>query len=169
MKKLALFFFILLQYLITNNIYSQPSLPPRSFTVNATQALNFGTFCLNSLSSSGGSVQVDWQGNRSSTGQIILLNNNTWSPAIYEIKLCSGRNVIITYSPTTTLSGSNGGSLTLNIGPTEKGGYGSSFPVNYDCNFITPIRVGGTLIIGNNSANPAGTYSGNFSITFNQQ
>jgi hypothetical protein len=169
MKIKAILFCIMLQCLLSGNVFSQPSLPPRSFTVYATQALNFGSFCLNGLSGSGGTVQVDWQGNRSSTGQIILLNTNTWNPAIFEIQLCAGRNIIITYSPTATLTGSNGGSLTLNIGPTEKGGYGCSFPVNNDCNFVTPIRVGGSLTVGNNSVNPAGNYSGNFSITFNQQ
>ncbi|HKK42735.1 MAG TPA: DUF4402 domain-containing protein, partial [Bacteroidales bacterium] len=88
---------------------------------------------------------------------------------IFEISLCQGRSVIITYPPSVTLSGSNGGSMTLNIGPTEKGISGSVFQVNFDCNFITPLRVGGTLIVGNNSANPGGTYTGSFSITFNQE
>jgi hypothetical protein len=77
--------------------------------------------------------------------------------------------VVINYPVTTLLSGSNGGSVKMNIGPTEKGVSGTAFQVNTDCSFITQLRVGGTLVIGNNTANPGGDYSGNFIITFNQQ
>ncbi|NVN93907.1 MAG: DUF4402 domain-containing protein [Bacteroidetes bacterium] len=165
---LALFFNITLLFFSLQG-FSQPSLPNRSVNVTATQAIYFGAFCLETAGSSGGTVQLDWQGTRSSTGQVVLLNSDPYYPAIFEIQLCQGRNVIITYPPTTILTGSNGGSLTLNIGPTEKGGNGASFEVNNDCNFVTRLRVGGTLVIGNNSSNPGGNYTGSFSITFNQQ
>ena len=168
-KKLKLLLFYILFQFVFFQVFTQPSLPNRSVNVTATQAIYFGAFCLETAGSSGGTVQLDWQGNRSSTGQIVLLNSDMYYPAIFEIQLCQGRNVIITYSPTTILNGSNGGSLTLNIGPTEKGGNGASFEVNNDCNFVTRLRVGGTLIVGNNSANPGGNYTGSFSITFNQQ
>ena len=151
-------------------IFSQPQPPPRSITVTPTQSLQFGTFTLMNPNSGGGTVIVDWQGSRSAMGDVVLLPSNPPpSPAIFEVKLCQGRNVIITYSPTAILSGSNGGSVTLNVGPTEKGVSGSSFTINNDCNFITQIRVGGTLTVGSITANPGGYYSGSFSITFNQQ
>lgn len=150
--------------------YSQPGLPSRTVTVNCTQTLNFGSFCLVNNGSSGGTVTVDWQGNRTSTGQVMLLNSGP-SPqaAIFEINLCQGRLVVITYPSETILAGSNGGSVKLLIGPTEKGISGSAFQVNTDCSFITQLRVGGTLIINSNTANPGGDYSGSFSLTFNQQ
>lgn len=148
----------------------QPSLPPRNITVNSTQALHFGSFCLENSGSAGGTVTVDWQGNRTSSGQIYLLPTApAHQAAIFEISLCQGRSVIISYPQTIVLTGSNGGSLTLNVGPTEKGGNGSLFQVDGDCSFITQLRVEGTLIVGSNSANPAGTYTGSFSIIFNQQ
>jgi hypothetical protein len=163
-------FFVLLQLHCAFRLIAQPDLPPRQLTVNATQELHFGTFSLQSAGSSGGTVTVDWQGSRTSSGQIILLAEAPLhQAAVFEINLCQGRSVVITYSPSIVLIGSNGGSLTLNIGPTEKGPNGTSFQVNTDCSFITQLRVGGTLIIGSNGANPAGTYSGSFSITFNQQ
>ncbi len=168
-KYWKIFFFIAIQLLLLQKVFSQPNLPARSVTVIATQALHFGAFCLTNTGSSGGTVTVDWQGVRSSTGDIILLSTETYQPAIFEIQLCQGRNVTITYSPFIILTGSNGGSLTLLIGPTEKGVSGSSFAVSDDCNFITPLRVGGTLSVLSNLANPGGTYTGNFSITFNQQ
>jgi hypothetical protein len=33
----------------------------------------------------------------------------------------------------------------------------------------TAVNIGGTLIVGNAAANPPGTYSGTFYITFNQE
>jgi hypothetical protein len=146
--------------------YSQPPLPQRYLTVIATQEIHFGTFCLNGAS--GGTVTVDYTGNRSSTGDIILLSMAPAAqPAIFEIKLCQGRNVIISFNSTTTLTGSNGGLLTLDIGPTERGGNGAFFQTNNDCNFVTPLRVGGTLHVPGNAM--TGTYSGSFEITFNQE
>ena len=145
-------------------ISAQPDLPQRSITITPTQSINFGTFC---VTGSGGTITVDWQGNRSSTGGIIILASSTAQPAIFEIKLCQGRNVIITFDATTSLTGSNGGSLTLDIGPTEKGINGASFPTISDCNFITPLRVGGTLHVPGTAV--PGIYTGVFDITFNQE
>lgn len=170
-NSIHIFLNIMLLLILTISVTkAQPALPPRNIRVNATQALSFGSFCLGNAGSSGGSVTVDWQGNRSSTGQVYLLPVAPLAhAAVFEISLCQGRAVTITYPPSVVLTGSNGGSMTLNIGPTEKGVSGSFFMVNNDCNFITPLRVGGTLVVGNNSANPGGTYTGSFSITFNQE
>jgi hypothetical protein len=157
-------------FLLAITSYSQPVLPSRTVTVQSTQAINFGSFCLVNNGSSGGTVTVDWMGNRTATGQVMLLNSGPApQAAIFEINLCQGRLVVITYPSFTILSGNNGGSVKLFIGPTEKGLSGSAFQVNTDCSFITQLRVGGTLVIGSNTANPGGDYSGNFSITFNQQ
>ena len=144
---------------------AQPELPQRTLTVMPTQALHFGTFCI--TGSSGGTVTLNYDGSRSSTGDIVLLAMPPLAqPAIFEIKLCQGRNAIITFNSTTYLSGSMG-SLTLDIGPTEMGGNGAFFQTNNDCDFITPLRVGGTLHIPGSATQ--GTYSGNFEITFNQE
>lgn len=145
--------------------FAQPNLPQRSLTVTATQAIHFGTLC---VGATGGETTVSWDGSRSSTGDVVLLAMAPLAqPAIFEVKLCQGRNVIITFSPTTLLTNGTGGTLTLNIGPTEQGGNNASFATNNDCDFITPLRVGGTLIIPGSS--PPGTYSGSFDITFNQE
>lgn len=145
-----------------NISYAQPDLPQRTITVQPTQAIDFGTFYVISA----GTITVDWQGIVSTTGGVVSLSTASVRPAIFEIKLCQGRNVTITYDPTTTI---NNGTpyLTLNIGPTEKGDSGSEFPVNNDCNFITTLRVGGTLDVPGGS--PAGIYNGSFSMTFTQE
>jgi len=145
---------------------AQPDLPQRTITVTATQAIHFGTFCV--TGGAGGTVIVGFDGSRSSTGDILLLPiSPTAQPAIFEVKLCQGRNVIITFAATAILTGSNGGTLTLDIGPTEKGISGSSFTTNSDCNFITPLRVGGTLNVPGTAL--SGSYTGSFNITFNQE
>ena len=146
--------------------YAQPVLPQRAITVTPTQGIHFGTFCLTSIS--GGTITVGYDGSRNKTGNIALfMKAPTAHPAIFEIKLCEGRNVIINFDVTTILSGSNGGTLTLNLGPTEKGINGASFLTNSDCNFITPLRMGGTLLVPGTAI--PGTYTGSFAITFNQQ
>ncbi len=145
---------------------AQPVLPQRSISVAATQSMHFGSFCL--TGTGGGTIVLGFDGSRSSTGAIYLsaLAPNA-QPAIFDIKLCQGRNVAITYTPTTTLTGSNGGTFTLDLGPTERGVSGTWFPVNTDCSFITTVRVGGTLHVPGNS--PAGIYDGYFSLTFAQE
>jgi hypothetical protein len=144
--------------------YSQPGLPPRNISVTATQALNFGGLC---VTGTGGTVMVGWNGTRTSSGGITLLSSLSASPAILQIKLCQGRSIIMTFDPVTTLTGNTGGTLRLDIGPTEKGPSGSGFFSNGDCNFITLLRVGGTLHLPGTTI--AGTYTGTFAITFNEQ
>lgn len=142
--------------------FAQPGLPQRTVTVQPTQAIDFGIFYVLSA----GTISVDWQGNVSTTGGVVSLSSSSARPAIFDIKLCEGRNVTITYDPTTTLT--NGvQSLTLNVGPTEKGPSGSSFPVNSNCTFITTLRVGGTLDVL--AGTSSGVYNGNFSMTFTQE
>ena len=163
---LKLLFLITVLISCVNISISQPVLPQRSLTASATQGIHFGTFCLTGIS--GGTVTLGWDGSRSSTGNIALLTMSPSAhPAIFEIKLCEGRNMIITFDAFTTLTGSDGGSLTLDIGPTEKGPNGASFSTNSDCNFITPLRVGGILHIP--GAAVPGTYTGSFAVTVNQQ
>jgi hypothetical protein len=111
---------------------------------------------------------MGYDGSRSSTGNVTLLPTApTATPAIFEIKLCQGRSVIISFDAFTMLAGDNGGSLKLDIGPTEKGINGAHFSTNNDCNFVTPLRVGGTLHIPDLAL--PGLYTGSFAITFNQE
>lgn len=147
-------------------IHAQPNLPQRTITTTATQAIHFGSFCL--TGSGGGTVTVGYDGARSFTGDILLLSiSPVAQAAIFDIRLCQGRTVTITYDQPAPLTGNNGGSFNFEVGPTENGISGAEFPVISDCNFITTLRVGGTLTIPADS--PIGTYSGNFSMTFTQE
>ena len=163
---LKLLFLTIVFFFDISLFFAQPVLPQRTVTVTATQAINFGTFYI--TGSSGGTITVGYDGSRTSTGDVALLAiSPTAQPAIFEVKLCQGRNITVTFDATSFLSGNNGGSLTFDIGPTEKGGNNASFIVNSDCNFITPLRVGGTLHIPSGTV-ITGIYSGSFDITFNQ-
>lgn len=143
-------------------ISAQPALPSRQITVLPTQPIDFGVFVVNG----GGTIEVDYQGNVNDVG-VISVNTTTVTPAIFEIKLCQGRKVTIEYDYSVMLTGSNGGQLELIIGPTERGENGDEFDVDSNCDFITILRVGGTLIVPSNAV--PGVYSGSFPITFTQQ
>ena len=146
--------------------YGQPSLPPRSIEVNATQSLQFGTFAL--TGGAGGRVLVGYDGSRTASGSVALLAVAPYAqPAIFEVKLLQGRNININFSAITSLTGSDGGTLTLNIGPTDKGISAANFPTNNSRDFTTLLRVGGTLDIPSGAI--PGFYTGTFFITFNQE
>lgn len=146
--------------------YAQPTLPQRTITTTATQAIHFGSFCL--TGSGGGTITVGYDGSRTATGDILLLSKAPVAqPAIFDIKLCQGRKVTATYVQPADLTGNNGGSFTFEIGPTEKGISGCEFEVTSDCSSITTLRVGGKLTITGDQ--PVGTYSGIFSMTFTQK
>ena len=100
----------------TQWVKAQPVLPQRTVTAQPTQAIDFGVFYVISA----GTITVDWQGTVSTTGGVVSLSTATARPAIFDIKLCEGRNVTITYNPTTTLY--NGAEmLNLNVGLLKRG------------------------------------------------
>jgi len=146
--------------------YGQPALPTRSIEVNASQSLQFGTFAL--TGGGGGRVVLRYDGSRTTTGNVALLAVAPYAqPAIFEVKLLQGRNITIDYSATTTLTGSEGGSLSMTIGPTDKGISNANFQTTNSRDFTTLLRVGGTLEIPSNAI--PGSYTGTFFITFNQE
>jgi len=144
-----------------NTTYSQPSLPQRTVSATPTQPIDFGTFYVTSA----GTITVNWQGIVSTTGGVVIVSSVNARPAIFDITLCQGRNVTLTYSPTITIT--NGAtSITLILGDTEKGPNGTTFTVDTNCTFITTLRVGGTLDIPDGAV--SGVYTGSFSMNFTQ-
>ncbi|MFN8240597.1 MAG: DUF4402 domain-containing protein [Bacteroidales bacterium] len=163
MKRLITITFLAI--LVILSAKAQPTLPPRTLTVSATQPIHFGKFCV--TGPGGGTVTVNWDGTRSATGSIALLPGEpTAQPAIFNTRICWGRRITLTYDPITLITGSGGGTMTMDIGPTEKGLNGASFISAGDCNSINIIRVGGTIHIPANAV--PGFYSGSFTLTFSQ-
>jgi hypothetical protein len=145
--------------------YSQ-TLPPVPFTIytNPAQGLYFGAFF---TGASGGTVIIYPDNTRSVTGTVIQASlGYSFSAAIFEVEAIAGTRVGIVNGPDVTLTGSNGGSMTLHLG--------SSLPTSpFVCNVAPPSRtqvsIGGTLTVGNILSNPVGSYSGTFSVTFVQE
>jgi hypothetical protein len=155
-KVLFLTFFFCL-----NSMHSQPSLPQRTVSAIPTQPIDFGTFYVISA----GTITVNWQGSVSTTGGIVIVSSVNARPAIFDVTLCQGRNITLTYNPTTTIT--NGApAITLTLGDTEKGPSGTIFAVNSNCTFVTTLRVGGTLDIPDGAV--TGVYAGSFSMNFTQ-
>lgn len=141
-------------------------LPPRpmSVYVNPAQGLSFGAFY---HGTTGGNVIIYPNGSRSVTGDVIQASmGSMYSPALFEIEANPGTLVSILNSPDVILSGSNGGTMTLHIGNADPGSplITTALPPGH-----TLVSIGGTLTVGNSLANPAGNYSGTFSVTFIQE
>lgn len=143
-----------------------PPDPPRpiSVYVNPAQGMIFGAFF---LGNSGGSLILYPDGSRTTTGSIIQANlGYAVSPAVFEVEANPGTQITILNGPDVTLAGSNGGSIQLKIGAASTG---ASFITTAAAPARTQVRIGGTLIIGSPLTNPAGSYSGSFSVTFIQE
>jgi hypothetical protein len=137
---------------------------PGAMSVYTVQNMSFGTF---SQGLSGGTVTVSANGTRSVTGTIVPLNLGVQHfEAVFEVDSPQGSIISIINGPDATLTGSNGGTMTLKIGNSDPQ---SPFTIIDPQPIKTPVRIGGTLTVGNATASPPGTYSGTIYITFNQE
>lgn len=163
---LMMFLVVLFVVGFSNTTFTQPPPPPRPITlyVNPLQGLIFGAFF---QGPTGGTVTVNPNGSRVATGDLILANMGmSYSPAIFEIEANPGTLITIINGPDVNLSGSNGGTIRLQLGTASTG---KQFIASAVSPTRTEVRIGGTLTIGNTLANPPGNYSGSFMITFAQQ
>ncbi|SDF68212.1 DUF4402 domain-containing protein [Chitinophaga filiformis] len=156
---------LLLLIQVAQPVHAQEPPPrPISVYVNPAQGLIFGAFF---QGVTGGTVTVFPDGSRTVTGSIVQANLGLpFSPAIFEVEANPGTLISIMNGPDVTLTGSNGGTLSLHIGTASTG---SQFITNTTPPARTLVRIGGTLTVGPPLANPAGSYSGIFSVTFIQE
>jgi len=137
--------------------------PPKPITVRVRtyQPLTFGTFI---QSGTYGTVTVSPQGARTATGSVILPNmSSIVTAALFDVESIPGTLITISNGPDATLTGSNTGTVTLQIG-------GSNPPSPFiTTGNHTTVTIGGTLIVNALTVNPAGNYSGTFLVTFIQQ
>ena len=163
------YFFIVLLLGISGFCYAQiptDSLPgdPGGLYVYTVQNINFGAFA---HGNTGGTLTIAADGTRTATGDIILLNLGvSYYNAIFEIEGPPGAIISILNGPDATLTGSNGGSMTLKIG--------NSTPASPFNNTLAPpgrtsVSIGGTLTVGGAAAAPSGNYTGTIYITFNHE
>lgn len=150
-------FFILSFVILTTKANSQ-------ITITPVQAFNFGTFY---QGYTGGTVDISVNGSRSSTGDIILMNTSLDAAvAIFEIEAPVGSVISILQGPDALLTGSNGGTLKLQLGAANLSSpfTTTAIPPNY-----TRLQIGGKLIISSPAASPPGVYTGTFNITLNHE
>ena len=148
------------------SLLNAQTLPPRPIivTVNNSQPLAFGAF---TPGASGGTVTVSAAGGRSSTGTVILLNMAIIStPAMFYVRGNPGTLVSLLTGPSTIITGSNGGSLSLQTNNTYPA---SPFVITVPFQQQTTILIGGSLTVGNIALNPAGAYTGTIDVTFVQE
>ena len=154
----------LLLFVITFHKANAQENPPRPMALSLEQGLSFGAFF---QSLTGGTVIITPTGVRSTTGSIILVNQGyQYFPCIIQVQGNPGTVVHILNGPDATLTGSNGGSMTMQIGnsiPSDPIIITAAPPGG------TQVFIGGTLIVGNPLANPVGSYSGSFMIMFIQE
>ena len=93
--------------------------PPRPIAIHVSlaQGLMFGAFM---HGPSGGTVTVSPQGLRSATSSVVLLSlGYPFSPAVFQVEGNKGTLITIAPIPQATLTGSSGGTLTLNFDPPQ--------------------------------------------------
>lgn len=134
--------------------------PPRPISVVSIQGLSFGAFY---QSNSGGTVIIYPDGTRSVTGDIVQLSmGQSYFPASFEIDANPGTLISI-LGGSTTLYGSNGGSMYLQVGASSPV---SPFVTTAVYPARTSVTIGGTLTIGSPVENLPGSYSGTVQVTF---
>lgn len=136
--------------------------PPRPLIVSTIANIAFGAFY---QGPAGGSVVVNTVNTRSSTGDVVLFGGSAATSAVFRIQGNEGTLVTLLIGPDVPLAGSGGGSMMLHIGPTTPV---SPFVLTGVTPVILDLRVGGTLTVGAPASNPPGSYSGSFTIIFNQ-
>ncbi len=154
---------ILICFFAAGRVTAQ-EMPPRPIEVDFAQNLAFGALY---QGTSGGTVTVTTSGLRSATGTIILIGQGyLYNPAIFYVIGNPGTIVHILNGADAILDGDHGGTLTVQLGNTLPG---TPLILQVNPPLATQIYLGGTLIVGNPLANPAGSYSGWFSLMFIQE
>lgn len=146
-------------------IQAQPH-PPRPIivTFNPSQPLAFGAF---TPGLSGGTVIINPDGSRASTGSIVLFSlGYTYTAAMFYVRANPGTVISMLNTPPVTLTGSGGGTMSLQVGSSLPA---SPFVTTLPWPQQTTVLIGGTLTAGNIVSNPPGTYTGNFTVTFVQE
>lgn len=158
------FLLLLLILALSNSLIAQEP-PPIPLTITPTaQTMSFGAF---TMGAAGGTITINPDGSRGSSGDVILLNlSYSYTPALFELLANPGTMVTLLLGAPSTLTGSGGGTMSLQLATT--------LPLTPYVMSTTPptttlMYVGGVLTVQNIGLNPAGTYTGTYNITFVQE
>lgn len=165
LRKLIMLFCLFVCLMVFHIQADAQEQPPRpiAVTVSTAQHLRFGSFI---QAGANGTVTVTFDGFRTATGSIILPNmSSIVTPALFIVDAEPGTLITIVNGPTATLTGSNGGTISLQLGEANTGPRIITSPGSK----YTDVFIGGTLTIGSLMANPPGFYNGTFQVTFIQE
>jgi hypothetical protein len=140
--------------------------PPKPIVVTVTaQTLSFGAF---TYATTTGTVTINPDGSRSSSGTVIPLNlaGYPYTAALFQLVGTPGTVITLLQCPDVNLTRGGGGSMTLQIGASNPA---TPFVITTTPPSSTPLYLGGTLLVGTQAVNPPGSYSGTYLITFVQE
>jgi hypothetical protein len=159
---------VLICFFGTISSYAQENPPmPIEVEVRTARFLNFGAF---TTGSGTGTVHVSHDSRPTTTGDAIIINSQDITSALFDVYANPGTIInIMPASNSFELTGSNGGSLFVNIDDTD---FSTGLTFITRANSTTPneVYMGGTLNVSNvNAENPPGNYSGTIIINFIQE
>jgi hypothetical protein len=151
----------LLLMLVTIPGFAQENPPiPIEVEVRTARFLDFGAFV---TGNSTGTVHVSYDSTPTATGDVILINSQNVTSALFDVYALPGTIInIVPAASSFTLTGSNGGTMYLSIADSDFS-TGPTFITQGNPN--TPNEV----YVGVDSANPPGNYTGTIIINFIQE
>lgn len=140
---------------------------PIEVEVRTARFLNFGSFTTGNAT---GTVRVSYDSTPTTTGDVILINGQTVTSALFDVYALPGTVInIIPASNSFELTGSNGGSMLVTISDSDFS-TGPTFITQANPNSPNEVYVGGTLNVSSvDAANPPGLYNGTIIINFIQE
>lgn len=167
LKRLGLPFLLLVFSLISFVSAKAQEKPPRPVTVKVSTAqhLNFGTII--PISEAGGSLEVYYDNSSIKSGDILQLRAYECRSALFIVDSEPGVLINIVYPDDSPQLSNGNNHLQLHLSTP----YIDNRPA---FQFVTRstttyVFIGGTLTVGSMVANPAGSYNGEFQVTFIQQ
>jgi hypothetical protein len=158
----------LLLMLVTIPGFAQENPPiPIEVEVRTARFLDFGAFV---TGNSTGTVHVSYDSTPTATGDVILINSQNVTSALFDVYALPGTIInIVPAANSFTLTGSNGGTMYLSIADSDFS-TGPTFITQGNPNTPNEVYVGGTLDVSSvDSANPPGNYTGTIIINFIQE
>lgn len=144
----------------SQQVVVQAKIPAAVFSVNVQQGFQFGSF---TQGNAGGIISISPEGIRTGSGAVVPLNFGTAAtPLVLELQGQRG-SMVSMLTETSTLTGSNGGSMTLKITGTNPP---MPFIIPEDAPEKSIIKIGAELMVGNAQQSPPGNYSGSLNISF---
>ncbi len=143
------FFLVFFSVLWAGNLQAQTPV-----TITILQDVNFGAFA---VSGSGGTITVSSEGVRSATGGVVLLGND-YHAGLFRVEAPIGSNLNLTSGVPSTLNGSSGGQMNVELDETYP-----AFPFNTTTPFHD-FQFGAALTVGLAGDTPPGAYSGSIDI-----